>query len=82
MRIKTAPLKQWFVGREFRRRVNKALREQGVEMCLAAADDGDQIPGWSRDAVVFWPWDSWTILTPALAPTRVAPAATIAFSPS
>ena len=32
VRIKTAPLKQWFVGREFRRRVNKALREQGVEM--------------------------------------------------
>ena len=34
------------------------------------------------EAVVFWPCDSWTILTPALAPTRVAPAATIAFSPS
>lgn len=32
VRIKTAPLKQWFVGREFRRRVNKALREQGVDM--------------------------------------------------
>jgi small conductance mechanosensitive channel len=32
VRIKTAPLKQWHVGREFRRRVNKALRAQGVEM--------------------------------------------------
>ena len=32
VRIKTAPQKQWFVGREFRRRVYKALREQGVEM--------------------------------------------------
>jgi small conductance mechanosensitive channel len=32
VRIKTAPQKQWFVGREFRRRLNKALREQGVQM--------------------------------------------------
>ena len=32
VRIKTAPLKQWFVGRELRRRVYKAFREQGVEM--------------------------------------------------
>ena len=32
VRIKTAPLKQWFVGREFRRRVLKALRQQGIEM--------------------------------------------------
>ena len=82
VRIKTAPQKQWFVGREFRRRINKVLQERGIEM-------------WSRDgrtiqpsrprrrcAVTFWPVDSWTILTPALAPTRVAPAATIAFSPS
>jgi moderate conductance mechanosensitive channel len=32
VRIKTAPQKQWFVGREFRRRINKALRERGIEM--------------------------------------------------
>ena len=29
VRIKTAPLKQWFVGREFRRRINKRFEEQG-----------------------------------------------------
>jgi len=32
VRIKTAPLKQWLVGREFRRRINKTLRERGIEM--------------------------------------------------
>ncbi len=32
VRIKTAPLKQWDVGREFRRRINKALQERGIEM--------------------------------------------------
>jgi moderate conductance mechanosensitive channel len=32
VRIKTAPLKQWFVGREFRRRTYKALRARGIEM--------------------------------------------------
>ncbi|HET7695266.1 MAG TPA: mechanosensitive ion channel family protein [Vicinamibacterales bacterium] len=32
VRIKTAPLKQWFVGRELRRRVNRAFAEQGIEM--------------------------------------------------
>lgn len=32
VRLKTAPLKQWFVGREFRRRVNKALRQRGIAM--------------------------------------------------
>ena len=32
VRIKTAPLKQWFVGREFRRRIHKALRKLGIEM--------------------------------------------------
>jgi len=32
VRLKTAPLKQWFVGREFRRRVLKAMRQQGIEM--------------------------------------------------
>jgi small conductance mechanosensitive channel len=32
VRIKTAPLKQWFVGREFRRRLNQALQARGIEM--------------------------------------------------
>jgi small-conductance mechanosensitive channel len=32
VRLKTAPLKQWFVGREFRRRVNAAFQERGIEM--------------------------------------------------
>jgi small-conductance mechanosensitive channel len=32
VRIKTAPQKQWFIGREFRRRINKTLRERGIEM--------------------------------------------------
>jgi small conductance mechanosensitive channel len=32
VRIKTAPLKQWEVGREFRRRINKALQDKGIEM--------------------------------------------------
>jgi small-conductance mechanosensitive channel len=32
VRIKTAPLKQWFVGREFRRRVNAAFTERGIQM--------------------------------------------------
>ena len=35
-----------------------------------------------RAAAGFSPRACWTIFTPALAPTRVAPAATIAFSPS
>ena len=32
VRIKTAPLKQWFVGRELRRRILKALKARGIEM--------------------------------------------------
>lgn len=32
VRLKTAPQKQWFIGREFRRRVNKALQDQGIAM--------------------------------------------------
>jgi moderate conductance mechanosensitive channel len=32
VRIKTAPQKQWYVGREFRRRIHKALRARGIEM--------------------------------------------------
>jgi small conductance mechanosensitive channel len=32
VRIKTAPLKQWFVGRELRRRILKALKEGGIDM--------------------------------------------------
>ena len=32
MRIKTAPQKQWFIGREFRRRAYEALQERGIQM--------------------------------------------------
>jgi small-conductance mechanosensitive channel len=32
VRLKTAPLKQWFVGREYRRRLLKALNARGIEM--------------------------------------------------
>ena len=32
VRIKTAPLKQWYVGREFRRRLNRAFAEHGLDM--------------------------------------------------
>lgn len=32
VRLKTAPQKQWFVGREFRRRIQKALADRGIEM--------------------------------------------------
>ncbi len=32
VRIKTAPLKQWFIGRELRRRVNVAFQERGIQM--------------------------------------------------
>ena len=32
LRIKTAPLRQWFVGRELRRRVMAAFEERGIQM--------------------------------------------------
>ena len=32
VRLKTAPLKQWLVGREFRRRINKALHDRDIQM--------------------------------------------------
>ena len=32
VRMKTAPLKQWFVGRELRRRILKALEDRGIQM--------------------------------------------------
>jgi moderate conductance mechanosensitive channel len=32
MRIKTVPLKQWQVGREFRRRIKKAFDQHGIEI--------------------------------------------------
>jgi len=32
VRIKTAPQKQWFVGREFRRRLNAEFQKRGVQM--------------------------------------------------
>jgi len=35
VRIKTAPLKQWYVGREFRRRLYKAFGEHDIELWQA-----------------------------------------------
>ena len=35
VRIKTAPLKQWFVGRELRRRIHKTLQREGVQLWSA-----------------------------------------------
>ena len=32
VRIKTAPLKQWFVGRELRKRINRELQARGIQM--------------------------------------------------
>ena len=32
VRIKTAPLKQWYVGRELRRRIKKVLQQRGIQM--------------------------------------------------
>ena len=32
MRIKTVPLKQWEVGREFRKRIKKRFEEEGIEI--------------------------------------------------
>jgi len=37
VRIKTAPQRQWLVGREFRRRVYAALRENGIALWSAPA---------------------------------------------
>jgi small conductance mechanosensitive channel len=31
-RIKTVPLKQWFVGRELRKRIARTFRERGIRM--------------------------------------------------
>ena len=35
VRIKTAPLKQWYVGRELRRRMHRALRDAGIQLWSA-----------------------------------------------
>ena len=32
MRIKTVPLKQWDVGREFRKRLRRRFEQEGIEM--------------------------------------------------
>jgi moderate conductance mechanosensitive channel len=55
VRLKTAPQKQWFVGREFRRRINKALRERGIGMWspqrtieLGSARDNSATPNSAR----------------------------------
>jgi small-conductance mechanosensitive channel len=44
VRIKTAPLKQWFVGREFRRRINMALQERGIRMWSPQLEASVSIP--------------------------------------
>ena len=45
MRIKTVPLKQWDVGREFRKRLRQRFEQEGIEVPfperLKARDDGD-----------------------------------------
>jgi small conductance mechanosensitive channel len=48
VRIKTAALKQWFIGREFRRRVNKALQEEGIHMWSPQRTVAVSIPPESR----------------------------------
>jgi moderate conductance mechanosensitive channel len=35
VRIKTAPLKQWYVGRELRRRMHRTLRDAGIQLWSA-----------------------------------------------
>jgi small-conductance mechanosensitive channel len=48
VRIKTAPQKQWFIGREFRRRINKALQDRGIEMWNRTVNiQPEQIPSLS-----------------------------------
>ena len=32
VRLKTVPLRQWEIGREFRRRIKKAFDERGIEI--------------------------------------------------
>jgi len=32
MRLKTVPLKQWDIGREFRKRLRRRFNEQGIEV--------------------------------------------------
>jgi moderate conductance mechanosensitive channel len=45
VRIKTAPQKQWFVGREFRRRVNAAFQKRGIQMWSPALQATVTAPG-------------------------------------
>jgi small conductance mechanosensitive channel len=47
VRIKTAPLKQWYVGREFRRRVNQEFAKEGIEMFSPARTIAVPISGGS-----------------------------------
>jgi small conductance mechanosensitive channel len=44
VRIKTAPQKQWEVGRELRRRIARALREHGIQMFSAQRTMAIQAP--------------------------------------
>jgi small-conductance mechanosensitive channel len=45
VRIKTAPLKQWFVGREFRRRLNEAFQQRGIRMWSPQLQATVSVPG-------------------------------------
>ena len=44
IRIKTAPLKQWYVGRELRRRMHRALRDAGIQLWSAQKTANVNIP--------------------------------------
>ncbi len=60
MRIKTAPQKQWDLGRELRRRIMRALSERGIQMFSAQRTDlaaaAAQYP--AVVGAAFCPWDS------------------------
>ena len=44
VRLKTAPQRQWFIGREFRRRLNAAMQERGIRMWSPQLSASVQIP--------------------------------------
>jgi small conductance mechanosensitive channel len=44
VRVKTAPLKQWEVGRELRRRLNKAFQAKGIRLAVPQMNVAVQQP--------------------------------------